>query len=469
MEPNVVVNTQPSDTTDSGISPELLSDIATYGERLLAICAAQRDARKQFFEELYQYALWRQYPISDASRGIAAKGDDDSKRWSAYLRYMFTELIIGGGICENDLPSKSETFEWYWLFFYRSELTPLVGETVATISQKGEEKKSFALEDHHVPSKRSHVRPLRKMFEDLKEPSERTARFRQMMNDGCHKGDNWNEPLSASFIKEWGVGLVSKPEPLASNTQHWRDLTFMPPQQSRVEQQLEVLRRSQYKQSVPPDVAKAIAAVIRTFADNRHLILRVDDQQRITSYHASERLTWGFMETSRSKMLAPRGRRKADQRKITIVKVEHTDAELPIVDSEEWGEFSALECASDYRTFKRFCSEQIGFPPPGKDDAITVWLPMVMPDAQAAQKFIAQNGRANLVSVPLIAVQRFVNQGLSIENRLWEDVADEVFTEALVLMDESTSEIAPEVAPEIAIEPEPLTQLSLLLDEAEAA
>ena len=397
-----------------------VADIHTWAARLIDLCVAHRMARQEFFEELFTWGEWREMTLHIPElSGASNKADADSRRWSQFLKLIFASAKDSGRIEACDLPSPSEAFEWFWLFQYRQDLMGVkftekqavkVGETIKTVGVETQ------IPERLLPSKRSHVRPLREATRDCRDSGERAARISSMLSD-MTPSDQSN-PLTADGVRKWGKRLAAAPQSIPVARQNWRALDLHPPKQSKFEEALEQLNKVSRKGNVPAEVLKAIQATIRTFKDDRHLMVEVDEGGMVKGLLTRKHLIFGRLEEVRNRDRGKRGARKG------AAAVSWFTALLPIWDVVDATPLLMTD-ANDYRSWKRRITAGI-FPPPSRKDGIEERYPVVMPNASQAETFAERTEHLKLKAVPLVAISRFISKGAPIIGRHWEDVADEV-------------------------------------------
>lgn len=390
----------------------VLTDIETWTRRAAELFVGQSQARAQFFNDLYVYGEWRQLQLQKPElTGAVSEADKGSRQFAQFVRLVFAKAADLGAD-DNDLPNPSEVFEWYWLSHYRWVL-----------------QLSDAVPENFLPCRRSHVRPLREMFRDCHSNSEVTIRMEQMVEDIAEHTNplappDKNEllnPLTAQKIRKWGTELAAKESPIPTARKTWRELAVLPPRQAKAAKVLDDLSKVLKRQSLPPDVAKAIRSVINTFADDRHVLVVVDEDGLVEGLFVQLRHIFGAAVPTMRRSI--KGRKSSATARWVFGLLPKWDV-LPAT-------LKLAKAASDYREWAAKTRVDLGKWPPERTEGVTRPYPLVFADASQAERYARRTNSVSLRAVPLVSVVKFLQEELPIEGRFWEDVADEV-TEPVV-------------------------------------
>ena len=386
---------------------EVLTDIETWTRRAAELFVGQAQARARFFNDLFVHGEWRQLKLQKPElTGAVSEADKGSRQYAQFVRLVFAKAADLGAD-DNDLPNRSEVFEWYWLAHYRWVL-----------------QLSAVIPENFLPCKRSQVRPLRQMFRDCHSNSEVRIRMEQMVEDiaahtSPHKPLAKNEllnPLTAHKISKWGTPLAAKSSPIPTARKAWRELAVLPPRQAKAAKVLDDLNVYASRQSLSPDLTKVIRAVIATFTDDRHVLVVVDGEGLVTGLFVQLRHIFGAA--------VPKMRQSVKGRKAGA-SARWVFGLLP-----KWDVMTATlelaKAASDYRDWAARTRRDLGTWPPDRADEVTRQYPLVFADASQAERYARRTNSVSLRAVPLVSVVKFLQDDLHIEGRYWEDVADEV-------------------------------------------
>lgn len=209
--------------------------------------------------------------------------DKGSRQCAQFVRLVFAKATDLGAD-DNNLPNRSEVFEWYWLAHYRWAL-----------------QLSEGVPANFLPCRRSHVRPLREIFRDCHSNSEVTIRMEQMVEDIAQHSNplappeknEFSNPLTAKKIRKWGTALATKESPIPTARKTWRELPVLPPRQAKAAKALDDLSRMLKRQSLPSDETKAIRSVVNTFADDRNMLVVVDEDGMVEGLFVQLRHIFG--------------------------------------------------------------------------------------------------------------------------------------------------------------------------------
>lgn len=386
---------------DSYSQEQWALDAEGYAEQATTLFLGQRKAREEFFREMWHHAAWREMPLLKPElTGAASNADVDARRWCQFVRLVYSRTE---GVEPEDLPGPSEQHDWYWLFQYQAELEPL------------------DVPSQLLPQNKSQARVLRKVFRDCGTPTARRDRYQHIVEDVVKSKRGEVTKLTADDLKKWGTKLVVKADPLPIARQSWRDLDINPPPQAKVESVLDQVNRLvRGDRNYPPEVVSVLRKLVDTFRDNRHLMVVVDDAGIVQGLLVRRRQYWGVMDEYRTRDRGKRGARGTQPyaRWFTSL-LPHWE----VCDTTE----DLVSQALDFKLWKRaWCT---AFPPYGRADKMSAPNAVVMPNASQAERLINGTTHYKLAAVPVVSVQRFLNAGLSIEGRHWEDVADLVVGE----------------------------------------
>ena len=420
-----------------------LDDVTAYALKLLELNAVCRQARQMYFQQIFDDELWKNERIPETLTGAASEADADSRRWTQYFGHIFRRAMTIARQSsdamlvpeDEDVPTKTELYEWFWLFTYRSR---------------------YANDCKALPERRSHVRPIRKLLSRCRTQAEEDSAFKTLMTDMAQ--DDVAVPVTQARLVEFTTRLLPKQPKLETAQHHWKDLEAAPPRRSKAEAALDELRRVSYRQSIPADVRKAIATVIRTFADDRRLIVMVDADDRIEALLCRNRVLGSSWMRARERGYKRKrsgiiGRPSGSDKRITITLA---DEMLENAWTDEPFTAELIAGAADYAVFRQRVIDVLATVGGGDGDAYEMLMephPLVFASEQAAEHFLAEPPKAlmdrSLRSVSLVSVQRFLHNGCDPVGALLDDVVDEVF-ETVELMtnegadDDDDEEVVPE-------------------------
>lgn len=380
---------------DSYKEEQWVIDAEGYAELATTLFLGQRKAREEFFREMWQHAAWRDMPLLKPElTGAASNADQNARKWCQFVRLVYSRTE---GVEPTDLPGPSEQHDWYWLFQYQEELGLL------------------AVPETFLPQNKSQARMLRKVFKDCGTPTARRDRYQTIVED-ITKSKEGTSRLTADDLKKWGSQLVVKPDPIPIARQSWRELDINPPPQAKVESLLDQVNRLvRGDKNYPPEVQSLLRKLVNTFRDNRHLMVVINDAGIVQGSLVRMRQYWGIMDEYRNRDRGPRGARTVTPyaRWFTSL-LPHWD----MWETKKW----LVDQALDFKLWKReHCTL---FPPNARTDNIAAPNAVVMPNASQAERMINTVTHYKLAAIPVVSVQRFLNAGISIEGRHWEDVAD---------------------------------------------
>ena len=190
----------------------------------------------------------------------------------------------------------------------------------------------------------------------------------------------------------------------------------MPPRQAKAVKVLDDLSHVLKRQSLPPDVAKAIRSVVNTFADDRHVLVVVDDGGLVEGLFVQLRHIFGAAVPTMRR--AAKGRKAGASARWVFGLLPKWDV-MP-------ANLELAKAASDYREWAAKTRVDLGKWPPKRNDQVTRPYPLVFADAGQAERYARKTNSISLRAVPLVSVVKFLQDDLTIEGRFWDDVADEV-------------------------------------------
>ena len=161
--------------------------------------------------------------------------------------------------------------------------------------------------------------------------------------------------------------------------------------QAKAAKALDDLSRMLKRQSLPPDETKAIRSVVNTFADDRNMLVVVDEDGMVEGLFVQLGHIFGAAIQTMRRYI--KGRRPGASARWVFGLLPKWDV-LPAT-------LELAKAASDYREWAAKTRVDLDQWPPERTEGVTH-------------------------TYPLVSVVKFLQEELPIKGRFWEDVADEV-------------------------------------------